>query len=197
MDARMNETTTSGDGPDHDALTPNEFATGLKPIARLTNDDRIARITPTADYSTDIEYYSLFARTFIRAHYNFCASKMTVARGGKKLALDFQFRESEEWMGKAIAWANHFEFQKIPMQCETVSVSVTIPNAGRLVSLINDYDQLYIATSAAAFMGSITNDVRNKTLLKASSKVMAIHTICVPDSECYDVGGSLLDTTRQ
>ncbi|WP_168788877.1 DUF1845 domain-containing protein [Paraburkholderia aromaticivorans] len=197
MDARNRKTTTSGDGSDHDPLTPNESASGLKPIARLTNDDRIGRIVPTADYSTDIEYYSLFARTFIRAHYNFCASKMTVARGGKSLALDFMFRESEEWMGKAIDWANRFEFQKIPMQCETVSVSITIPLAGRLVSLINDYDQLYIATSGATFRGSITNTERDRTLLNASSKVMAIHTICVPDSECYDVGGSLLATTQQ
>jgi hypothetical protein len=197
MDAQTHESATSGDGPTSDAVTTNQSATGLKPIERLTSDDRIARIIPTADYGTDIEYYSGFARDFIRAHYNFCAAKMTVARGGKKLALDFGFRDSEEWLGKAIAWANKLEFQSIPMLAEVVHVSITIPLAGRLVSLINDYDLLFVTLTAAVFAGSITNDERNKAFKNASRKIMAIHQICVPDTDRYDVGGSLLETTQQ
>ncbi|MGB8420250.1 DUF1845 domain-containing protein [Paraburkholderia sp.] len=193
MDAPIRKTATSGEGPDQDANKPKQSVTGLKPIERLTNDDRIARIIPTADYGMEIEYYSQFARTFIRAHYNFCAAKMTVAREGKKLALDYRFRESEEWLEKAIVWANKFEFHRIPMVPASIHVSITVPLAGRLVNLINDYDILFMSVSGAAFAGSITNDERNGVLLNASRQVLAIQQLCVPDSDRYDIGGTLLE----
>jgi hypothetical protein len=195
MDARYHDSTTStGDSPSQGAVENTESVSGLKPIKRLTSDDRIARIVPTADYATEIEYYSQFSRDFIRAHYNFCASKMTVARGGKSIALDFAFREAEEWFGNTIAWCDRFDRVPYPMSPEKIGVGIPIPIAGRLVGLIDDYDRLYIMLSYAVFAGSLSNDVRDKVLRNAYFQIMTIHDLCVPDTDRFDVGGQLQST---
>lgn len=196
MDVRASETATSGDGSTQDAAPKTQPSSGLKKIKRLISDDRLSRIHPTADYSTVIEYYSLFAREFIRAHYNFCAAKMTVAREGKATAIDEQFRESEKWMANAIAWTLKFQHYRLPLVAEKITVKIPIPNAARLVALINDYDTFFVNISAAAFAGSITSDVRDKSLANVSRRVMALHTICVPDNDQYDLDGSLLNPPK-
>ena len=40
---------------------------GLKPLTRLTSDDRIARIVPDTHAQTELAYYSKFAPEFLRA----------------------------------------------------------------------------------------------------------------------------------
>lgn len=189
MDAPRHATTTSGDAH-HDVVTSkHQSDSGLKPLERLTSDDRISRIVPTADYGTDIEFYSVFVREFLRAHYNFCASKMTLARGGKKIALDLTFRESEKWMSKAIKWSRTLDFQRVAMFPDTISVSVTIPLAGRLINLLIDYDELFVTLTAAAFCGAITSDVRDGTLRNAGSAVDAVQYICMPENDLFDAAG--------
>src|SRR5258708_12455588 len=62
-------------------------SSGLKPIARLTSDSRVARIVPESDAVTVLLYSSQFALDFIRADYNFCASTIAASLGGKARAL--------------------------------------------------------------------------------------------------------------
>ena len=62
---------------------------------RLTNDSRLARINGDTLAKTELPYYSLYAREFLRADFNFAAAKMTVARGGKLIAIESEFRTAE------------------------------------------------------------------------------------------------------
>ena len=76
------------------------------PAQALTSDSRLDRIHAETLAKTELQYYSTFAREFCRSDYNFCAAKMTLARGGKLLALDAEFRVAEAFFKKALAWAN-------------------------------------------------------------------------------------------
>lgn len=99
-------------------------------------------------------------------------------------------------MANAIAWTLKFQHYRLPLVAEKITVKIPIPNAARLVALINDYDTFFVNISAAAFAGSITSDVRDKSLANASRRVMALHTICVPDNDQYDLDGSLLNPPK-
>ncbi|MBR8191563.1 DUF1845 domain-containing protein [Burkholderia vietnamiensis] len=168
-------------------------ASGLKPIQRLTSDTRIARIIPTSDSKTELRYRSQFARTFIRGDYNFCASKIAVARGGKTRALEIALRDLSEWLRKATAWVEKHNARKIEFPSESIKLEITRPLAGLLVRCLTQYDRLFVSTMEAVLADKITAQDRATILANAEGRIKHITLLCVPDTDQYDFDGSLRD----
>jgi hypothetical protein len=124
---------------------------GLRPIKRLTSDDRLARIHPETLAKTELLYYSDFARTFVRSDFNLCAAKMTVARGGRLLALEAEFHTAEAFFSKALAWANRLHGRSTGLEPERVTLEIKHPMSGRLVRLLTIYDRLFLTPAQAAY----------------------------------------------
>lgn len=165
---------------------------GLKPIQRLISDSRIDRIVPESNAATHLQYCSQFARDFIRADYNFCAAKVTVARGGKVRALDKAFRESGEWLGKALTWIEQHPTRSFPLEHEVIELKITHPLAGRLVRCLTQYDRIFVRSMEVLLAGKIQPHERETLLLNAGKRLKHIVQVCIPDNNEY-----LSDGTRR
>ena len=168
--------------------------TGLKPIARLTSDSRIDRIIPESNARTVLRYSSQFARDFIRSDYNFCASKMAVARKGKVRALDAALRETSEWLTKAIAWVEKHNARELRMEYQEIELTITRPLAGSLVRCLTQYDRLWVRTLEVQFARKFeTDDAREIALANAEKRIRHIRHVCIPDNDQYAADGTRID----
>ncbi|AQH05495.1 DUF1845 domain-containing protein (plasmid) [Burkholderia sp. KK1] len=166
--------------------------TGLRPLNRLTNDSRLARINGDTLAKTELPYYSLFAREFLRADFNFAAAKMTVARGGKLIAIESEFRTAEAFMKKALAWAGKFPGRRAPTPPEMVTLEIKHAMSGRLVRLLSMYDQLFLKTMEALMARTMTAQVRQSALEAAEARINQIPFLCMPDNDRFAPEGVLL-----
>lgn len=174
---------------------PNESltgATGLKPIQRMLSADRLARIHPETLAQTELRYSSVFARDFLRSDYNFCAAKMTIARGGKLTALEAEFRLAESWFKKANAWVESRSRRAVSVTPETIVLEIKHPLSGRLVRLVSLYDQLFIRTLEGLMAQSVASYERQGALDNAESRIKKIAYLCIPDLDRYTPEGILL-----
>jgi len=168
-------------------------AAGLKPIARLSSDTRMDSIIPHSHATHTIEYCSIFVRDFVRGSYNFCAAKMTVARGGKRRGLDQGFKDGEEWIYKTLDWLNERAGRRFPMNFAEIEVRVPHPMAGRLVRMLSEYDRIFEKSMAAMVAHHIESDTRESILRNAEKRVRHIQQLCIPDNDHFDADGNLLE----
>ena len=182
---------TQGGAPDAAAsLTAVPSGTGLKPIERLTSDTRYAKIIPDSAQVTVLKYSSIFIRSFVRSDYNFCASKISVARGGKLHVLDRAMRETSEWFTNAIVWIDQFGARNLPRRYETIELEVKRPLAGQLVRCLTQYERLYARAWSAKNAHLLSEDRCTATLANAEKKLKHIVQLCMPDNEEYDFDGT-------
>ncbi|MCP3712455.1 DUF1845 domain-containing protein [Paraburkholderia sp. CNPSo 3274] len=180
-----------GGAPDAPApLTAVPSGTGLKPIERLTSDTRYAKIIPDSAQVTTLKYSSIFVRTFLRSDYNFCASKISVARDGKLRALDHAIRETTEWFTKAIVWTEQLGARHLPRRYETIELEVKRPLAGQLVRCLTQYERLFARAWSAHASHLLSQERCTATLANAEKKLNRITLLCVPDNEEYDFDGT-------
>lgn len=168
-------------------------STGLRPIQRLTSDSRIDKIVPDSDAVTILLYSSVFARTFIRSDYNFCAAKISVARGGKVRALETALRDTADWMRKATAWVERHNARSLTFPYEQIELKVTRPLAGLLVRCLTQYDRLFTASMEAQLAEMITQQDRVNILSNAEGRILHVKTLCIPDNDRYDADGTVRD----
>lgn len=164
--------------------------TGLKPIERLTSDTRYAKIIPEADQLTELHYSSMFTRSFVRSDYNFCASKISVARGGKLRALDISLRETSEWFSKAIAWVEQYSARTLPWPYETVLLDVKRPLAGQLVRCLSQYERLYKRAQESRREHKLSDERCAGMIANAEKKLKHIVQVCIPDNDQYEFDGT-------
>ncbi|MFX1670874.1 DUF1845 domain-containing protein [Paraburkholderia sp. A2WS-5] len=189
-DARSGNVAQSGVPDAPAALALVASATGLKPIERLTSDTRYAKIIPDAAQTTLLRYSSLFVRAFIRSDYNFCATKISVARDGKLRALDQAMRETGEWFRKANDWIEQLGARTLPRPFETIELEVKRPLAGQLVRCLTQYERLF-ERAFSARAGQVLSDERCTAMLaNAEKKLNRIVQLCIPDNEEYEPDGS-------
>jgi hypothetical protein len=165
---------------------------GLRPLNRLTSDSRLARINADTLAKTELPYYSLFAREFLRSDFNFAAAKMTVARGGKLLAIEAEFRVAEAFFRKALEWAAKLPGRRAPAHPEMVTLEIKHAMSGRLVRLLSMYDQLFLKTMEALMLRSVTPQTRQAALEAAEARVKQIPFLCMPDNDRFAPEGVLL-----
>jgi hypothetical protein len=171
-------------------LTPVPSGTGLKPIERLTSDTRYAKIVPDSAQASVLRYSSLFVRTFIRSDYNFCASKISVAREGKLRALDLALRETSEWFTKAIAWVEQLGARNLPRPFETIELEVKRPLAGQLVRCLTQFERLFGRAHSARADQRLSDERCVAMLANAEKKLNRIVQLCIPDNEEYTFDGT-------
>lgn len=171
-------------------LTAVPSGTGLKPIERLTSDTRYAKIIPDSDQLTELRYCSLFTRNFVRSDYNFCASKISVARGGKQIALEVALRETSGWFTKAIAWVEQHGARHLPWPYETALLEVKRPLTGQLVRCLSQYERLFKRAAEARKENHFGADRCAAMLANAEKKLKHIAQVCIPDNDQYDFDGT-------
>ena len=174
-----------------------EIESGLKPLARLTSDDRIARIIPDTHAQTELAYYSTFVREFLRAHYYFCSAKMSVARGGKRAAIEEEFRIADEWFKRALAQTNRLPRRNLNIRPESATLEVKNALSGRLVRLVAMYDIIHVRTLEGLFLGIVSARQRESALAAAKARLHQFPFICVPDDDRYAPEGILLPEPDQ
>lgn len=186
--------TPEGADPERNIALPNDghVESGLRPLKRLTSDSRLDRIHGETLAKTELQYYSAFAREFCRADYNFCAAKMTLARGGKLVALDAEFRVAEAFFKKALTWAHQLHGRSAAMSAESVTLEIKHPLSGRLVRLLTMYDALFVKTLEALFARSLMPHQRKLALDSAQARIKQIPFLCMPDNDRYAPEGELL-----
>ncbi|WP_434667846.1 DUF1845 domain-containing protein [Paraburkholderia sp. A3BS-1L] len=170
-------------------LTAVPSGTGLKPIARLTSDTRYAKIIPDSAQVTVLTYSSIFVRSYLRSDYNFCATKISVARDGKLRALDQAIRETSEWFTKAIAWTEQLGARNLPRHYETIELEVKRPLTGQLVRCLTQYERLFSRAWSAHASHRLSDERCAAMLANAEKKLRHIVMLCMPDNEEYDVDG--------
>lgn len=170
-------------------LAPVPSGTGLKPIARLTSDSRYAKIIPDSERLTELRYSSQFVRDFVRSDYNFCASKISVARGGKLRALDVTVRETSGWLAKCVPWVEKHGARQLPWPSEIIMLDVKRPLAGQLVRCLSLYERLYKRTQEAKNERKLTPERCAAMLANAEKKLKHIVQVCMPDNDQYDFDG--------
>ncbi|MGF6383452.1 hypothetical protein OKW33_006247 [Paraburkholderia atlantica] len=168
---------------------PSASGSGLKPIERLTSDGRIERINPETDAKTVLRYSSQFARNYIRSDYNFCASKIAVARGGKVKALEKALRDTANWLGKTDEWLARHEARRLEMPHELIELTITRPLAGLLVRCLTQYDRIFVRSTERMIERKITDQDRANILANAERRLKHIVQVCMPDNDQYDFDG--------
>ncbi|MFP3709509.1 DUF1845 domain-containing protein [Paraburkholderia sp. SIMBA_009] len=171
-------------------LTPVPSGTGLKPIERLTSDTRYAKIIPDSQQLTALQYSSLFTRTFVRSDFNFCATKISVARGGKLRALDKTLRETSEWFTKALAWVEQHRARNLPWPCETIELDVKRPLTGQLVRCLSQYERLFKRAIETRNEQKLGDERCSAMIANAEKKLKHIVQVCIPDNDQYDADGN-------
>ncbi|WP_320534289.1 DUF1845 domain-containing protein [Robbsia andropogonis] len=174
-------------------MPPDEGASGLPEIQRLSGDSRLARITPHSHVTHTIGYCSRFAREFIRSDYNFCASKLTLARGGKLRAIEASFKSTEEWINKTLDWLSTRTSRTMAMTYDRIELNIPHPLAGRLIRLLNEYDTIFERSASAVFSDMLDGESRNNILRNAERRIGKIHLVCQPDNDRFDFDGTLFE----
>jgi hypothetical protein len=184
----------TGEGSRPETVVPQkkESQSGLKAISRLQGNNRLAKIVPTSENEVTLQYYSRYARDFVMRNYNFCASKMAVARNGKTLGIDMGFKAAEDWYVKANAWAGNLDIAPFPLFAETISLTVPHPSAGRLIRLLGEFDRFFVTLAGAALAGSVTAEAHGRAINNAQSRINYIHYLCRFDADHFDIDGTLL-----
>jgi len=165
-------------------------ASGLKPISRLSSDERHARIQPQTQALVTIEYGSVFVRDFLVRDFKFCVSKLAVARGGKLLAVEEAFRDAEEGFSKTIFWLDQKPALEIPILPDSLEVEVKHPLAGRLIRLLNLYDIVFSHSLFALGAKGISSSERENVIESSARRITLIHSLCIPDDDQFAVDGS-------
>jgi hypothetical protein len=198
METHVRGEAITGDGSKPATVVPEkkENRSGLKTISRLQGDNRVAKIVPTSDNEVTLQYYSRYARDFVMRNYNFCASKMAVARNGKTLAIDVAFKAAEDWYVKANAWASDLDISPFPLFAETIPLTVPHPSAGRLIRLLGEFDRFFVTLAGAALSGSVTGEGHERAISNAQSRINYIHYLCRFDADHFDIDGTLLKHDR-
>jgi hypothetical protein len=178
--------------PETVAPEKKESQSGLKAISRLQGHERLAKIVPTSDNAVTLQYYSRYARDFVMRNYNFCASKMAVARNGKTLGIDLGFKAAEEWYVKANAWASNLDIAPFPLFAETIPLTVPHPSAGRLIRLLGEFDRFFVTLAGAAHAQSVTSEAHGRAINNAQARINYIHYLCRFDADHFDIDGTLL-----
>ena len=119
---------------------------------------------------------------------------MTLARGGKLLALDAEFRVAEAFFKKALAWANQLHGRNAAISSESVTLEIKHPLSGRLVRLLTMYDALFVKTMEALFARSCHAASTQAALDSAEARIKQIPFLCIPDNDRYAPEGLLLPT---
>lgn len=188
-DSAAHAPTPEGEAPSPWALSHS----GLKPISRLSSDARMARIIPDSHHRHMLRYCSTFARNFIRSDYNFCAAKMTVARGGKVRAIEQAFKSAEEWYSKALAWLLQHAGRESTIHYSTIEVEIPTALAGRLIRLLNEYDNVWRLSMGSVMSELLQPEARQTLLLNAEKRLAMIRQACIPDTDRFDRDGTLLE----
>jgi hypothetical protein len=170
----------------------NAAESGLRPLQRLTGDSRLARINGDTLAQTELPYHSRFAREFLRGDFNFAAAKMTVARGGKLLAIESEFRTAEAWFKKAMVWADALPKRQTVVYPEMVTLQIKHAMSGRLVRLLTIYDQLFLKTMGALLARAVSAESRQRALEAGEARISKIGYLCIPDNDCFAPEGVLL-----
>ncbi|MEW6343112.1 MAG: DUF1845 domain-containing protein [Pseudomonadota bacterium] len=194
MDTRTSGAPITGEASGLDTGVPEKKASqsGLKAINRRQGDSRLAKIVPTADNELTHKYYSRYSRDFVMRDYNFCASKMAVARNNKTVGIDLGFKLAEEWYEKANAWANNLDIAPFPLFPETITLPVPHPNAGRLLRILGEYDRFFVTLAGAALAGTVTAEGHENALKNAQARINYIHYLCRFDADHFEIDGTLL-----
>ncbi|TPQ30620.1 hypothetical protein [Cupriavidus pinatubonensis] len=172
-------------------------AAGLRPIARLGSDERLARIQPETDSRAVITYCSTYVRDFVARDYNYCAAKFTLARGGKLKALDLAFREAEEAFAKALSWLESRPSLDIHLLTDKQSVELKHPLSGRLVRLLNQHDRIFSLSLCAMTAGGISPQDRDNATEHASRRISLIHAACMPDNDQFAPDGTRISAINR
>ncbi|WP_321817901.1 MULTISPECIES: DUF1845 domain-containing protein [unclassified Paraburkholderia] len=189
-DGPTGETVPAGTPSPSAPLAAVPSGTGLKPIERLTSDDRYAKIIPDSDRLTELRYSTQFTRDFVRSDYNFCAAKISVARGGKLRALDVALRETSGWLTKAVPWVEQHGARHLPWPSETIMLDVKRPLAGQLVRCLSLYERLYKRTLEARNEHKLMPERCAAMLANAEKKIKHIVQVCRPDNDEYEFDGT-------
>ncbi|MFS8980214.1 hypothetical protein PO002_38150 [Cupriavidus necator] len=136
-------------------------------------------------------------RDFIARDFNFCASKFSVARGGKLRALDNVFREAEESFAKALGWLESLPTLELPLVTDRQDIEIRHPLAGRLVRLLNQHDRIFTLSLFAMAAGAISAADRGNAIEHASRRISLIHAICMPDNDQFASDGSRVSALVQ
>jgi hypothetical protein len=193
-DGPTGETVPGGTPSPSAPLAAVPSGTGLKPIERLTSDTRYAKIIPDSDRLTELSYSSQFTRDFVRSDYNFCAAKISVARGGKLRALDVAIRETSGWLTKAVPWVEQHGARHLPWPSEAITLDVKRPLAGQLVRCLSLYERLYKRTQEARNEHKLLPERCAAMLANAEKKIKHIVQVCMPDNEEYEFDGTRRDS---
>ena len=189
-DGPTGETVRTGTPSPSAPLVAVPSGTGLKPIERLTSDTRYAKIIPDSERLTELRYSSQFTRDFVRSDYNFCAAKISVARGGKLRALDVACRETSAWLSKAVTWVEEHGAHQFPWPYEIVQLDVKRPLAGQLVRCLLLYERLHKRTQEARNEHKLLPERCAAMLANAEKKIKHIVQVCMPDNEEYEFDGT-------
>jgi hypothetical protein len=193
MSAGPTEMPEDGRSPsDGDASQFTAPESGLKPIQRLTSDDRLSRIRAETLAKTELKYCSQFVRDFVRSDYNFCAAKMTLARDGKLAALDAEFRVAEEWFRRATLWAKSRPGRTAYAPYEVITLEIKHALSGRLASLLIKHDRLFQYIMEGLANHTIAPHERKFALESARARIKQIPFLCIPDNDRFAPEGVLL-----
>jgi hypothetical protein len=176
--------------PQKDPSKAVESQSGLKPIRRLTSDDRLAKIIPSTLARTEFMYYSRFVRDFVRSDYNFAAAKMAVARNGKLRAIENEFRVADAWLGKTITAISKRHQRVMPVSAEKIELEIKHALSGRLVRLLEQYDRLFIGTMRCQMALTVTSRERQSILDAAEARINQIPFLCIPDANQFASDGT-------
>jgi hypothetical protein len=169
-----------------------ESQSGLKPIQRLTSDERLARINPTTLARTEFTYYSRFNRDFLRSDYSFAAAKMAVARNGKQRAIENEFRVADAWFAKMLKSIMKRHLRIVPVTGELIELEIKHALSGRLVRLLVQYDHLFIATMGGQMARTVSDHDRQTILNAAEARIKQIPFLCIPDTDRFTSDGLLI-----
>ena len=167
-----------------------ESQSGLKPIQRLTSDDRLAKINPSTLARTEFMYYSRFVRDFVRSDYNFAAAKMAVARNGKLRAIENEFRVADAWLSKTVAAISKRHQRVMPVSAEKIELEIKHALSGRLVRLLVQYDRLFIGTMRCQMARTVSARERQSILEAAEARINQIPFLCIPDADQFASDGT-------
>jgi len=180
----------SPEDPQKDPSKAAESQSGLKPIQRLTSDDRLARINPTTLARTEFVYYSRYVRDFVRSDYNFASAKMAVARNGKLRAIENEFRVADVWLTKTITAISKRHLRILPVSGEGIELEIKHALSGRLVRLLAQYDRLFIATMRGQMALTVSARERQTILDAAEARINQIPFLCIPDADQFASDGT-------
>lgn len=134
--------------------------------------------------------------TLLKKRFYYLESQLTVARDGKRVALESKLNELSHYVKNAKNWVDTQEQVETNFESMQFDVLLICANASRLLQIIHRFDQVMTKLAAAQFAGGQVDNIRKNHFIRFSILYNQLFEIACKSEPHFHSNGTLRESSN-